>query len=598
MNTAKNVKGMSLTDIYKLIDAKKFDQAMPSVLDIKRLADEGDAVAQYYLGLLLISNKEDAEGGRYLKMSVEQNSLLAIKACLRDKLTSGFKDVREANSILLRKLMELGDDNARCAYVWSKLTDTLETFGNISNQVKVKGDIYDNAKQRERDFCKICRKVFVVLYRAATKGNTLSLFMLSEIYRNGLYIDIVFKYVLHSYSIGSGPYDYNLTVDEYLIHSNKDHARELLVRGANAGDVLCLLELMHRYRYSDAENLRLLEIARDKYNDEEWQEMKWLFNLRRFRRLGRSIIQSDAIIKKGVVIASCTGGFPGSSEEWDYVIGDTTTLPSQYKGLKPSALMQSGVTGVVDNTPLPDFLKADYERFSSELKKEEAAQKQKKLEATPEYQEAVRKKRREADARESAAKAAKERKDAMQGCGCLLAIVAIVGFVGWWWWEGFSMSALSGMWAQTKNSLNCSNSALKTCAMIGGGLVALLVLFGLIKGGKSSGQPSDKKRWKFVVLGLFFGFLGIHLAYAKRWGLFILLWAGLIFGGMMSNDKTADPSSTVDSSTEVVAVQDESIKTNPMKKHNMYENIGMGVWALLWLGGTLFIKKDGNGNRM
>ena len=160
------------------------------------------------------------------------------------------------------------------------------------------------------------------------------------------------------------------------------------------------------------------------------------------------------------------------------------------------------------------------------------------------------------------------------------------------------MSALSDMWARTKNSLNCSNSAWKTCAMIGGGLVSLLVLFGLIKGGKSSGQPSDKKRWKFVVLGLLFGFLGIHLAYAKRWWLFTLLWAGVLFGGMMSDDKPAESDSSVDSSAEVASVQAESARTNPVMTHNVYENLGMGVWLLLWLGGTLFIKKDGNGNRM
>ena len=27
-------------------------------------------------------------------------------------------------------------------------------------------------------------------------------------------------------------------------------------------------------------------------------------------------------------------------------------------------------------------------------------------------------------------------------------------------------------------------------------------------------------------------------------------------------------------------------------------NIGFAVWGLLWIGGTLFIKKDGNGCRM
>ena len=160
------------------------------------------------------------------------------------------------------------------------------------------------------------------------------------------------------------------------------------------------------------------------------------------------------------------------------------------------------------------------------------------------------------------------------------------------------MAALSDMWTQTKNSLNCSDAAVKTCATIGGGIVALLVLFRLIKGGKSSGQSSDKKRWKFVVLGLFFGFLGIHLAYAKRWGLFALLWAGIILGSMMSGEKKVVTDSSVDSATEVSVVQDETSTNNPMQKHNMYENIGMGVWLLLWIGGALFIKKDGKGYRM
>lgn len=224
-----------------------------------------------------------------------------------------------------------------------------------------------------------------------------------------------------------------------------------------------------------------------------------------------------------------------------------------------------------------------------EAREKQAAEKKRRIEE---------KQRREVEAREAAEKAAKERKETMQGCGFLIALVAIVGFFVWWWWEGFTMSALSSMWAQTKNSLGCSDSALKTCAMIGGGLVALLVLFKLIKGGKSTGQASDKKRWKFVVLGLLVGCLGIHLAYAKRWGLFALLWAALIFAGMMSKDKPAEPNSSSDPTVEVVAVQNDDSKSNPMKKHNMYENIGMGVWALLWLGGALFIKKDGKGNRM
>lgn len=34
------------------------------------------------------------------------------------------------------------------------------------------------------------------------------------------------------------------------------------------------------------------------------------------------------------------------------------------------------------------------------------------------------------------------------------------------------------------------------------------------------------------------------------------------------------------------------------KSSNPISNVGFAVWGLLWIGGTLFIKKDGNGCRM
>ena len=67
---------------------------------------------------------------------------------------------------------------------------------------------------------------------------------------------------------------------------------------------------------------------------------------------------------------------------------------------------------------------------------------------------------------------------------------------------------------------------------------------------------------------------------------------------MMSNDKAVEPNQATNPTTEVSSVQNETSTNNAMQKHNMYENIGMGVWLLLWIGGTLFIKKDGKGNRM
>lgn len=194
--------------------------------------------------------------------------------------------------------------------------------------------------------------------------------------------------------------------------------------------------------------------------------------------------------------------------------------------------------------------------------------------------------------REAAEKAAKERKDFCVGCGCLLALVAIVGFFIWWWVEGFTMSALSGMWEQTKNAMGGAGGIAKVI----GGLVALFLGWKVIaaikrKSGGSEASTSDKKRWKFVVLGILFGFLGLHLAYAKRWTLFLLLWAGLITGGSFGTSSEAAKSPDAPA-TQVAQTE------QPKSNDNMISNIGFAVWGLLWIGGTLFIKKDGKGNRM
>lgn len=108
-------------------------------------------------------------------------------------------------------------------------------------------------------------------------------------------------------------------------------------------------------------------------------------------------------------------------------------------------------------------------------------------------------------------------------------------------------------------------------------------------------KPNNaKKRWKFVVLGLLLGFFGIHLAYAKRWFLFLLLWAGFITGNVMSDPKKE----ATNVSPKVVAEQVQSESKSDKESSNPISNIGFAVWGLLWIGGTLFIKKDGKGNRM
>ena len=209
-----------------------------------------------------------------------------------------------------------------------------------------------------------------------------------------------------------------------------------------------------------------------------------------------------------------------------------------------------------------------------------------------------RKEREEREAKEkkaAAEKAAKERKDTVIGCGCLLAIVAVIGFFIWWWMEGLNMAALSGMWEQTKGALG--GGGLKAIASIGVGIVALLAVWRLIKGikgKKGEVSTSPKKRWKFVVLGIVLGFFGVHLAYAKRWLLFLLLWAGFITGNVMSGGKPEADKTPAEATAQQVEPADNAKKNGG----SPIGGIGFGIWALLWIGGTLFIKKDGKGNRM
>ena len=112
---------------------------------------------------------------------------------------------------------------------------------------------------------------------------------------------------------------------------------------------------------------------------------------------------------------------------------------------------------------------------------------------------------------------------------------------------------------------------------------------------KKAECSSAKKRWKFVVLGLLFGFLGLHLAYAKRWFLFLLLWAAFITGGVMSGGKGESGKPAAD--TEAIQVA-QSTDSQKAEGGSPIGGIGFAVWGLLWIGGTLFIKKDGKGNRM
>lgn len=192
----------------------------------------------------------------------------------------------------------------------------------------------------------------------------------------------------------------------------------------------------------------------------------------------------------------------------------------------------------------------------------------------------------------------KKRKDAAQGCGCLLVIIAAVAFGIWWWIEGFSMAAITDLWKSANK-----DGSLVTAAMVLGGLVATFAGWKFFKKNDSEESTSSKKRWIFVTLGIFLGFFGAHLAYAKRWVLFLLLWGGLIAGNVMSGDSKAQIDN-LEKQEEVKTIeQDEANQSQQNTNDGEVQsssigNIGFAVWGLLWIGGTFFIRKDGKGNRM
>ncbi len=186
----------------------------------------------------------------------------------------------------------------------------------------------------------------------------------------------------------------------------------------------------------------------------------------------------------------------------------------------------------------------------------------------------------------------KEWKEKLQGCGCLLALAAIAGFLIWWWLEGFTMAALPGMWTQAKNAVG--GEALKVIGAVCGSVLGVFLLWKLLKSKKDDNAPkSTKKRWVFIVLGLLLGPFGVHFLYAKRWFLFLLLWAAFVTGGVMSDGKPEKAAGDV-AATQAVQQADGKKKDSG----SPVGDIGFAVWALLWIGGTLFIKKDGKGNRM
>ena len=104
---------------------------------------------------------------------------------------------------------------------------------------------------------------------------------------------------------------------------------------------------------------------------------------------------------------------------------------------------------------------------------------------------------------------------------------------------------------------------------------------------RDSEQKSPRKRWLFLVLGISCGWLGVHLAYARRWIMFCVLWAALI--GFFSNCGTTEK--TPDASRQTATA--ESLPTKRTGGNDAIAIPCFLTFVALWLGGTFFIKKDG-----
>lgn len=107
------------------------------------------------------------------------------------------------------------------------------------------------------------------------------------------------------------------------------------------------------------------------------------------------------------------------------------------------------------------------------------------------------------------------------------------------------------------------------------------------------GCTGAKKRWKFILLGLIFGWFGAHYIYTKRW-LMLMLTLGSLATGVVITDKLE--SIQMDKSVQMVQQAEEG--RTSAGNGGAFGALSFVFWLVLWLGGALFVKKDGKGNRM
>lgn len=108
----------------------------------------------------------------------------------------------------------------------------------------------------------------------------------------------------------------------------------------------------------------------------------------------------------------------------------------------------------------------------------------------------------------------------------------------------------------------------------------------------AASAKSPQNRWVFILLGIFFGYLGVHLAYARRWILFAIFWAAFI--GFVSNcgDAEKAPSGDDKAATE---------ESQPAEKNGGNDAIAIPCFLVVagfWLVAPFCIKKDGKKRRL
>lgn len=97
----------------------------------------------------------------------------------------------------------------------------------------------------------------------------------------------------------------------------------------------------------------------------------------------------------------------------------------------------------------------------------------------------------------------------------------------------------------------------------------------------SSGvSTSQKKRWKFVLIGMLLGMFGVHFLYARRKGWFVFYWLMLIANVAQTKLLTVK---------EFLAGFSPALATTP---------VFILTAAIVLIGSIFFMKKDGDGNRM